>query len=52
MWYPVTEEEFDTAVADLSTLIEPIMIVFMGVTIGGLMLAMYSPLFSVGELIG
>ena len=46
------EEEFDTAVADLSTLIEPIMIVFMGVTIGGLMLAMYSPLFSVGELIG
>ncbi len=45
------EEEFDTAVANLSSLIEPIMIVFMGVTIGGLMLAMYSPIFNVGELI-
>ena len=30
------EEEFDTAVSNLSSLIEPIMIVFMGVTIGGL----------------
>ncbi len=46
------EEEFDTAVADLSSLIEPVMIVFMGVTIGGLMLAMYSPIFNVGEVIG
>tara|TARA_B100001093_G_scaffold500073_1_gene550104 strand:- start:81 stop:1328 length:1248 start_codon:yes stop_codon:yes gene_type:complete len=46
------EEEFDTAVSDLSSLIEPIMIVFMGLTIGGLMLAMYSPIFNVGEVIG
>ena len=46
------EEEFDTAVADLSSLIEPVMIVFMGVTIGGLMLAMYSPIFNVGDVIG
>ena len=46
------EEEFDTAVADLSSLIEPVMIVFMGLTIGGLMLAMYSPIFNVGEVIG
>ena len=45
------EEEFDTAVANLSTLIEPIMIVFMGVVIGGLMLAMYAPVFNVGALI-
>ena len=45
------EEEFDTAVANLSTLIEPIMIVFMGVTIGGLMLALYSPIFNVGNII-
>ena len=46
------EEEFDTAVSNLSSLIEPIMIVFMGLTIGGLMIAMYSPIFNVGALIG
>ena len=45
------EEEFDNAVANLSSLIEPIMIVFMGITIGGLMIAMYAPIFNVGALI-
>ena len=45
------EEEFDTSVDNMSTLIEPIMIVFMGVMIGGLMIAMYSPIFNVGALI-
>ena len=45
------EEEFDTSVNNMSTLIEPIMIVFMGVMIGGLMIAMYSPIFNVGALI-
>ena len=46
------EEEFDVAVANLASLIEPIMIVFMGITIGGLMLAMYAPIFSMGDIIG
>ena len=46
------ESEFDTTVDNLSSLIEPIMIVFMGVMIGGLMIAMYSPIFNVGALIG
>tara|TARA_B100001142_G_scaffold304748_1_gene333125 strand:+ start:2037 stop:3275 length:1239 start_codon:yes stop_codon:yes gene_type:complete len=46
------EEEFDTAVDNMSTLIEPIMIVFMGSMIGGLMIAMYSPIFNIGEIIG
>ena len=45
------EEEFDVAVANLASLIEPIMIVFMGITIGGLMLAMYAPIFNVGAII-
>ena len=40
------EEEFDGAVDNMSSLIEPIMIVFMG-----LMIAMYSPIFNVGALI-
>ena len=46
------EAEFDTAVDNMSSLIEPIMIVFMGIMIGGLMIAMYSPIFNVGALIG
>ena len=46
------EAEFDTAVDNMSSLIEPIMIVFMGLMIGGLMIAMYSPIFNVGALIG
>jgi type IV pilus assembly protein PilC len=46
------EEEFDTAVDNMSSLIEPIMIVFMGTMIGGLMIAMYSPIFNVGSIIG
>ena len=45
------EEEFDGAVDNMSSLIEPIMIVFMGLMIGGLMIAMYSPIFNVGALI-
>ncbi len=45
------EEEFDTTVDNMSSLIEPIMIVFMGIMIGGLMIAMYSPIFNVGALI-
>ena len=46
------EEEFDQAVDNMSSLIEPIMIVFMGVMIGGLMIAMYAPIFNVGALMG
>jgi type IV pilus assembly protein PilC len=45
------EEEFDVSVANLSSLIEPIMIVFIGITVGGLMIAMYAPIFNVGALI-
>ena len=46
------EEEFDNSVENMSTLIEPIMIVFMGTIIGGLMVAMYAPIFNVGAIIG
>ncbi len=46
------EDEFDNAVAALSKTIEPIMIVFMGVIIGVLLLALYSPIFNVGSIIG
>jgi type IV pilus assembly protein PilC len=45
------EEEVDTAIADLLALIEPALIAFLGVTIGGIVISMYLPLFMlVGEL--
>ncbi len=47
------EQEVDAAIANLLTLIEPIMIGFLGVTIGGIVIAMYLPLFAlVGKLAG
>ncbi len=45
------EEEVDSAIADLLSLIEPVLIAFLGVTIGGIVVSMYLPLFSlIGEL--
>jgi type IV pilus assembly protein PilC len=40
------EEEVDTAVAGLLTLLEPLMIAFLGVVVGGIVIAMYLPIFS------
>ncbi len=40
------EEEVDAAVAGLLTLLEPIMIAFLGVIVGGIVIAMYMPIFS------
>jgi type IV pilus assembly protein PilC len=39
------EEEVDTAVAGLTSLIEPVMMAFLGVVVGGLIIAMYLPIF-------
>ena len=39
------EEEVDTAVAGLLTLLEPIMIAFLGIVVGGIVIAMYLPIF-------
>lgn len=46
------EEEFDAVVEGLSTVIEPIMIVVVGGLIGALVVAMYLPIFSAGDLVG
>jgi type IV pilus assembly protein PilC len=45
------EREVDDAVAALSSLLEPIIIVFLGVVIGGLVVAMYLPIFKLGSVI-
>ena len=39
------EEEVDTAVAGMLTLLEPVMIAFLGVVVGGIVIAMYLPIF-------
>ncbi len=39
------EEEVDTAVAGLLTLLEPVMIAFLGIVVGGIVVAMYLPIF-------
>ena len=46
------EEEFDNVVAALSSIIEPLMIVLIGGIIGMLMIALYMPIFSMGNAIG
>jgi len=45
------DDEVDAAVEALTTAIEPLMTVIMGVGVGGLMLAMYMPMFQIGDLI-
>src|SRR6202790_4320159 len=45
------EEEVDAAVKDLLAALEPAMIVFLGVVVGGIVISMYLPLFSlIGQL--
>ncbi len=39
------EDEVDSAVAGLLTLLEPVMIAFLGVVVGGIVIAMYMPIF-------
>ena len=46
------EEEFDGVVAALSSIIEPLMIVLIGGIIGMLMIALYMPIFSMGDAVG
>lgn len=45
------EEEVDTAIADLLSMIEPVLIAFLGITIGSIVVSMYLPLFTlIGKL--
>jgi type IV pilus assembly protein PilC len=45
------EEEVDEAVASLSSLMEPMIMVILGVLIGGLVVAMYLPIFKLGSVV-
>ncbi len=46
------EEMVDNAVDGLTSLMEPLIMSFLGVVIGGLIIAMYLPIFSMGDAIG
>ncbi len=46
------EDEVDTAVMALSSMIEPLLMVFLGGTVGGIMVAMYLPIFKIAETVG
>ena len=45
------EAEVDDMVAGLSSLLEPIIIVFLGTLIGGIVVAMYLPIFKLGQVV-
>ncbi len=45
------DEEVDTAVGSLTSMLEPLLILFLGVTIGGLLVAMYLPIFQLADVV-
>jgi type IV pilus assembly protein PilC len=45
------EEEVDNAVDSLSSLIEPMIMAILGVVVGGLVIAMYLPIFKLGSVV-
>jgi type IV pilus assembly protein PilC len=46
------EEEVDVAVANLTSLLEPFLMVFLGVVIGGVVISMYLPIFNMASAVG
>jgi type IV pilus assembly protein PilC len=46
------EEEVDIAVSNLTSLLEPFLMVFLGVVIGGVVISMYLPIFSMASAVG
>ncbi len=46
------EEEVDDAVTNLTAMMEPMIMVVLGVMLGGLVIAMYLPIFQMGSLVG
>ncbi|MFP5213297.1 MAG: type II secretion system F family protein [Acidobacteriota bacterium] len=45
------DEEVDVAVSALTSLMEPLLILFLGITIGGLLIAMYLPIFQIADVV-
>ena len=45
------DEEIETTLSGLTSLIEPILIVFLGVVIGGMVICMFLPIFKMSEIV-
>lgn len=46
------EDEVDTLVSGLTSLLEPLLMVFLGLIIGGVVICMFLPIFMMGEIVG
>jgi len=46
------EDEVDVAVGNLTALLEPLLMMFLGVVIGGVVIAMYLPIFTMSSAVG
>jgi len=46
------EEDVDTMVGNLTALLEPVLMVFLGIILGALVIAMYLPIFQLGSVVG
>jgi type IV pilus assembly protein PilC len=46
------EEDVDNMVTNLTAMMEPMIMVFLGVVLGGLIIAMYLPMFKIGQAVG
>jgi type IV pilus assembly protein PilC len=46
------EEEVDVAVTNLTALLEPFLMIFLGVVIGGVVISMYLPIFQMASAVG
>ena len=45
------EDQVDTAVTGLTQMLEPVILVFLGVIVGGILIAMYMPMFAMTNII-
>jgi type IV pilus assembly protein PilC len=45
------DEEIETTLAGLTSLIEPLLIVFLGVIVGGMVICMYLPIFKMATIV-
>ncbi len=46
------EDEVDVAVSNLTALLEPLLMIFLGIVIGGVVIAMYLPIFNMASAVG
>jgi len=45
------DEEIETTLSGLTALIEPLLIVFLGIVIGGIVICMFLPIFQLGNIV-